>query len=131
MRRSAWWPSANGPAPADEVLSRVLVVYVLPAAPRCAHDVDGRSTALVHEREKWVLMQATSSRNPAGLTIICATYFALGKASFAVAGLTDSLAAIWLPGGFAIGVLVLFGVRMWPGVFAGALLAYSTTTGYV
>src|SRR5688572_24142366 len=76
-------------------------------------------------------MTATPSRNPAGLTLIAAACFALAKASFAVGGLDNTLAALWLPGGFAMAALVLFGVNMWPGVFAGALLGYSTTTGTI
>ena len=48
-----------------------------------------------------------------------------------VLGATALIAAVWLPGGFAIAALVLFGVNMWPGVFAGALVGYSTTTGTI
>src|SRR6187399_3443922 len=76
-------------------------------------------------------MTAVPSRNPAGLTLIAAGCFALAKASFAIGGLDNTLAAVWLPGGFAIAALVLFGLNMWPGVFAGALVGYSTTTGTI
>jgi diguanylate cyclase (GGDEF)-like protein len=74
-------------------------------------------------------MRATPSRNPAGLTLIAAVCFGLAKASFAIGGLDQTLAAIWLPAGFAMAALVLFGVQMWPGVYAGALMGYSMTTG--
>ena len=36
---------------------------------------------------------------------------------------TEAMANIWLPGGFALGLLILLGSRLWPGIALGALAA--------
>jgi diguanylate cyclase (GGDEF)-like protein len=76
-------------------------------------------------------MKAKISRNPAGLAAVCAVEFALGMLGSAASGFSDGRVTIWPASGFAIAALILFGVRMWPGVFAGAALAYLTTSGLV
>src|SRR5687767_15742287 len=76
-------------------------------------------------------MTAKVSRNPAGLAAVCAVYFALGLLGVAIGGFDGFRAAVWPPSGFALAALILFGARMWPGVFAGAALAYLTFTGVV
>jgi len=73
----------------------------------------------------------SASRNPAGLAAICIVHFALGGLAFQVGGAGDLLATVWPSSGFALAALVVFGVRYWPAVFAGAALTYLTATGAI
>lgn len=42
---------------------------------------------------------------------------------FSVAFTTKQVTAVWPPTGIAVAVLMLFGLRLWPGIFAGALIS--------
>ena len=75
-------------------------------------------------------MTPKASRNPAGLAAVCAVHFALGKVGLAIGGY-GVLATVWPSSGFALAALVIFGVQMWPAVFAGAALAYITASGLI
>src|SRR5262249_25697201 len=46
-----------------------------------------------------------------------------------LASLNPSATPVWPPSGFALATVLLFGLRMWPAVFAGALIANATTAG--
>ncbi|MBI5019535.1 MASE1 domain-containing protein [Candidatus Gottesmanbacteria bacterium] len=59
--------------------------------------------------------------------ILC--YFILGKTGLSFASINPSASAIWPPTGFAIAVLLLYGIRLWPVVFIGAFLVNITTSG--
>lgn len=61
-----------------------------------------------------------------GLTGI---YFILGKAGLEFASINPSVSAIWPPTGFAIAVLLLTGVRMWPVILVGSFFVNLTTSG--
>ena len=50
-------------------------------------------------------------------------YFAAAEIGLSLASLHTNVTAIWPPAGIAISALVIFGVRLWPGVFFGALAA--------
>ena len=50
-------------------------------------------------------------------------YFAAAEIGLSLASLHTNVTAIWPPAGIAISALVIFGVRLWPGVFLGALAA--------
>ena len=75
-------------------------------------------------------MTPKATRNPAGLAAVCAVHFALGKVGLAIGGY-GVLATVWPSSGFALAALVIFGVQMWPAVFAGAALAYITASGLI
>ena len=67
-----------------------------------------------------------------GLTLALAlVYFLAGKLGLSYAALHSSASAVWPPTGIALGVMLLAGPRVWPGVFAGACLVNVTTTGAV
>jgi signal transduction histidine kinase len=61
--------------------------------------------------------------------ILGAVYFAAGKLSLQLAFLHASASPVWPPSGIALGALVLFGLRLWPGIFVGAFLVNLTTEG--
>lgn len=50
------------------------------------------------------------------------TYVVLGRLGLALAHYQDNASLVWPPTGLALAALVLFGRRLWPGVFLGALL---------
>lgn len=58
-----------------------------------------------------------------------AVYFVAGKLSLQLAFLHASASPVWPPSGIALGALVLFGLRLWPGIFVGAFLVNITTEG--
>jgi PAS domain S-box-containing protein len=58
-------------------------------------------------------------------------YAAAGKLGLALASLHQSASPVWPPTGIAIAAVLLFGPRMWPGIFAGAFLVNVTTVGTV
>jgi PAS domain S-box-containing protein len=57
------------------------------------------------------------------LLIVGAAYFALSKISLALASIHPSGTPIWAPSGLALAAVLLRGLRVWPGIFAGALIA--------
>lgn len=62
-----------------------------------------------------------------GLTVV---YYLAGRAGLHFFGLLHpSASAIWVPTGIAIASLLVFGLRVWPAIFAGALLVNLTTQG--
>src|SRR5215813_8367748 len=56
-------------------------------------------------------------------------YFLLAKLGLQLASLNPSATPVWPPTGFALAMVLLFGQRVWPAVFAGALIANATTAG--
>ena len=56
-------------------------------------------------------------------------YFLLAKSGLQLASLNPSATPVWPPTGFALAMVLLFGQRVWPAVFAGALIANATTAG--
>src|SRR5262249_40907575 len=56
-------------------------------------------------------------------------YFLLAKLGLQLASHNPSATPVWPPTGFALAMVLLFGQRVWPAVFAGALFANATTAG--
>ncbi len=65
----------------------------------------------------------------AGLLVLAAAYLALAKFGLALASINPSTSPIWPPTGFALAAALLWGSRVWPAIFAGALIANATTAG--
>ena len=60
----------------------------------------------------------------AGLCLIlAAVYLVAGKVGLSLAYVNASTTAVWPPTGVVLAVLLIGGVRLWPGVFVGAFLA--------
>src|SRR3954469_1509997 len=50
-------------------------------------------------------------------------YSITAQLGFRVATVHPVVASVWPPAGLALAILVLFGLRFWPGIFLGALVA--------
>jgi signal transduction histidine kinase/CheY-like chemotaxis protein len=72
-----------------------------------------------------------SWRDLAVLSGILLVYVTAGRLSLELANIHVSASAVWPPTGIALASLVLFGVRMWPAILAGALLVNIGTQGWV
>ena len=66
-----------------------------------------------------------------GLVAIGAIYFALAKGGLALASIHPSATPIWPPTGVALAAVLLWGYRIWPAIFAAAMIANATTAGSV
>jgi PAS domain S-box-containing protein len=60
---------------------------------------------------------------------VAAIYFLAGKIGLGLAFVNASATAVWPPAGIALAALLVFGDRMWPGVFLGAFLVNAATAG--
>src|SRR5262249_17883415 len=65
------------------------------------------------------------------IAILSVVYFIAGKLGLRLAFVNPSATAIWPPTGIALAAFLVFGWRLWPGVFLGAFLVNLTTTGTV
>jgi integral membrane sensor domain MASE1 len=62
---------------------------------------------------------------------LTAVYFVSGKLGLTLAYFNASASAVWPASGIALAALLVFGYRVWPGVFLGAFLVNITTAGSV
>src|SRR6185295_5503925 len=70
-----------------------------------------------------------SSLPPIGLSLLVAiVYFAGAELGLSLASLHQNVTPVWPPTGIAIAALLIFGGRVWPGVFIGALAANLPTS---
>jgi signal transduction histidine kinase len=60
------------------------------------------------------------------LVVVAALYWAGARLGLRLAFSNRNVTAVWPPTGVAVAALFLLGARVWPGVFAGALLANIT-----
>lgn len=61
------------------------------------------------------------------LIIVAGVYLAAARLGLSLAFLNASVSAVWPPTGVAIAAVLLLGYRIWPAIFAGALLANLAT----
>lgn len=66
-----------------------------------------------------------------GVALFAGVYFVTAKFGLRVTELHPSATTIWAPTGISLVVLLLAGIRYWPGVFIGAFAANLTTFGTV
>src|ERR1051325_1718079 len=62
--------------------------------------------------------------------LVGALYVVAGKLGLLLAAPDAGAMPVWPPTGIAIAALLLFGRRMWPAVFAGALVVSAVTSGF-
>ena len=67
----------------------------------------------------------------AGILAFAAVYFGAARLGLSQAHVNPSASAIWPPTGIALAVIILWGYRLWPGMFLGAFLANLLTQGTV
>ena len=65
----------------------------------------------------------------AGVVLLAASYFVLGKLGLRLAIVHPSATAVWPPSGIALASILLLGYWVWPGIFLGAFAVNLTTTG--
>src|SRR5688572_3660113 len=58
----------------------------------------------------------------AQILLLALLYFAAAKLGLSLATLHSNVTPVWPPAGIAIASLLIFGRRVWPGVFLGALV---------
>jgi len=59
----------------------------------------------------------------AAILVFAAVYFCAAEFGLSLAFVNASASAVWPPTGIALAVLLLWGHRLWPGIFLGAFLA--------
>src|SRR6185295_4144080 len=64
-----------------------------------------------------------------GVPVLTAAYYAAGRLGLRLAVLNESATTVWPPTGIALAACLVFGLRLWPGVFLGALLTNLATSG--
>ena len=67
----------------------------------------------------------------AQLAVLAAVYFVAAKASLLVAIPPGYATAVWPPSGIALAVLLLWGRRLWPGIWIGSFAANATVEGSI
>src|SRR5437667_383923 len=65
----------------------------------------------------------------ASILAVAAAYFCAGRFGLSLALVNPSASAIWPPTGLALAATLLWGYRLWPGIFLGAFLVNSITPG--
>lgn len=65
------------------------------------------------------------------VAVLAMVYFGTAKLGLKFAYVNPSATALWAPTGIALAAFLIFGFRVWPGVFLGAFFANLTTAGSV
>ncbi|HWN75947.1 MAG TPA: MASE1 domain-containing protein [Candidatus Udaeobacter sp.] len=65
------------------------------------------------------------------VAVLAVVYFGTAKLGLRYAFVNPSATALWAPTGIALAAFLIFGLRVWPGVFLGAFFANLTTAGTV
>ncbi|HEV8306648.1 MAG TPA: MASE1 domain-containing protein, partial [Methylomirabilota bacterium] len=77
----------------------------------------------------WPVPEAATPRGGRyGMTllVIAAVYFGAAKLGLTMAFVAEQVTAVWPPTGIALVAILLFGYRVWPGIWLGAFLANAT-----
>jgi two-component system, NarL family, sensor histidine kinase FusK len=82
----------------------------------------GRAVAAVRDSARLELSEIILA------VMVAVVYFAAAKFGLSMAFATKQVTAVWPPTGIALAALLLFGWRLWPGVFVGALVANLTAS---
>src|ERR1700680_3651490 len=72
-----------------------------------------------------------SPKYPMELAAVAIVYFGAANLSLTLASIHPSAPPIWPPTGLALAAVLLWGYRIWPAIFAGALLVNLITAGSI
>jgi signal transduction histidine kinase/CheY-like chemotaxis protein len=78
---------------------------------------------LQFEAVRRVLLHSRSMRHVLLILIIAALYIVAGRLGLLLAHSQKNATLIWAPTGLSLAALILFGRKVWPGVFLGAVVA--------
>jgi integral membrane sensor domain MASE1 len=70
-------------------------------------------------------------RELATAAALAVVYFGAAKLGLKLAFVNASATAVWAPTGITLAAFLIFGFRVWPGIFLGAFLANLTTAGTI
>jgi diguanylate cyclase (GGDEF)-like protein/PAS domain S-box-containing protein len=68
-------------------------------------------------------------RELAATAVLAVVYFGAAKLGLRFAFVHPSATAVWAPTGITLAAFLIFGFRVWPGIFIGAFFANLTTAG--
>ncbi len=71
------------------------------------------------------------TRDIVRIGVVAAAYFGAAKLGLLFAFANSSVTAVWPPSGLALAAVLVWGPRVWPGIWLGAFLANITTQGSV
>src|ERR1700735_1888871 len=60
------------------------------------------------------------------MLLLAAAYYATSKFGFSLAYVAEQVTVVWPPTGIALAAVLLFGPRIWPGIFLTAFLTNAT-----
>ncbi len=82
-------------------------------------------------QEAYKYLRSFNRQDIIRILIIGVIYYVTGKFGLKFAFVNPSATAIWAPTGIAIASILLYGKKMWPAVFLGALFTNLTTAGTI
>ena len=63
------------------------------------------------------------------ILVLAVLYFCAGSFGLSLARVHPSASAVWPPSGIALAAILLWGYRLWPGIFLGAFLVNINAQG--
>ena len=78
---------------------------------------------ILRPRSHWPADLRSASRYAAALILLAALYTGAARAGLLLDAIGGFATLVWAPTGLSIAALLLFGYRLWPAIFAGALAA--------
>jgi hypothetical protein len=83
----------------------------------------GKDAAPQHANEGWTQQHLTKA------TLLAALYIVSGKVGLLFVPSAEFVTVIWPPSGIALGMLLVYGWRLWPGVLVGSFLLNLSQAG--
>jgi PAS domain S-box-containing protein len=94
---------------------------------RCLEATVGKSAlTLTTANGPRAIVHSLRPRTLAGILSIAAIYFAAAKLGLSMAVSAEQVSAVWPPTGIALAAVLIFGVRISPGIWLGAFVANAT-----
>src|SRR6476620_3128839 len=76
--------------------------------------------------ERGVIAVYLRPRTLVGMLGTAAIYFGAAKLGLSMAVTAEQVSAVWPPTGIALAAILIFGHRIWPGIWLGAFMANAT-----
>lgn len=82
-------------------------------------------------RGDWRKVRSRLAREQGMLALFVIGYVVSGRIGLTFGDVHPAVSLVWPPAGLALGAILVLGHRVWPAVFAGALILYATVLGPV